>query len=52
MDYLLHVDDCLIIEMVLVSLKLRYSRISWMLIDFVLRLHSLLPFKGRSKGDD
>ena len=32
MDYLLYVDDCLIITMVQVSLDLRYSRISWMLI--------------------
>ena len=38
MDYLLYVDDCLIIEMVQVSLDLRNSRISWMLIlylDFI-----------------
>ena len=28
----LNVDDCLIIAMVHVSLNLRYSRISWMLI--------------------
>ena len=38
MDYILYVDDCLIITMVQVSLDLRYSRISWMLIlylDFI-----------------
>ena len=38
MDYLLYVDDCLIIAMVQVSLNLRCSRISWMLIlcfDFI-----------------
>ena len=38
MDYLLYVDDCLIIAMVQVSLNLRYLRISWMLIlylDFI-----------------
>ena len=38
MDYLLYVDDCLIIVMMQVSLNLRYSRISWMLIlylDFI-----------------
>ena len=38
MDYLLYVDDCLIIAMVQVSLDLRCSRISWMLImyfDFI-----------------
>ena len=38
MDYLLYVDDCLIIAMVQVSLNLRYSKISWMLIlylDFI-----------------
>ena len=36
--YLLYVDDCLIIAMVQVSLNLRCSRISWMLIlcfDFI-----------------
>ena len=32
MDYLLNVDDCFIIAMVQVSLDLRCSRISWMLI--------------------
>ena len=32
MDYLLYVDDCLIIVIVQVSLDLRCSRISWMLI--------------------
>ena len=32
MDYLLNVDDCLIISMVHVSLDLRCLRISWMLI--------------------
>ena len=31
MNYLLYVDDCLIIAMVQVSLDLRCSRISWML---------------------
>ena len=38
MDYLFHVDDSLIIAMVQVSLDLRYSRLSWMLIlcfDFI-----------------
>ena len=38
MNYLLYVDDSLIIEMVQVSLDLRCSRISWMLIlyfDFI-----------------
>ena len=38
MDYLLFVDDSLIIAMVQVSLDLRSSRISWMLIpcfDFI-----------------
>ena len=38
MDYLLYVDDYLIRAMVQVSLDLRYSRISWMLIlyfDFI-----------------
>ena len=38
MDYLLYVDDCLIIAMVQVSLDLRCSMISWMLIlyfDFI-----------------
>ena len=38
MDYLLYVDDCLIIAMVQVFLGLRYSRIFWMLIlylDFI-----------------
>ena len=35
MDYLLYVDDCLIIAMVQVSLNLRYSRISWMLIFYL-----------------
>ena len=34
MDYLLYVDDCLIIAMVQVSLDLRCSRISWMLVRF------------------
>ena len=34
MDYLLYVDDCLIIAMVQVSLYLRCSRISWMLIMY------------------
>ena len=32
MDYLLSVDDSLVITMVQVSLDLRCSRISWMLI--------------------
>ena len=32
MDYVLYVDNCLIIAMVQVSLDLRCSRISWMLI--------------------
>ena len=32
MDYLLYVDDYLIIAMMQVSLDLRWSRISWMLI--------------------
>ena len=32
MDYLLYVYDCLIIAMVQVSLDLRCSRISWMLV--------------------
>ena len=39
MDYLLYVDDSLIIPMVQVSLDFRCSRISWMLIlylDFIL----------------
>ena len=31
MDYLLYVDDCLIIAMVQVSLDLRCLRISWIL---------------------
>ena len=38
MDYLLYVDDSLIIAMVQVSLDLTYSRISWILIlyfDFI-----------------
>ena len=38
MDYLLNVDDNLIIAMVQVSLNLRCSRISWILIlyfDFI-----------------
>ena len=35
MDYLLYEDDCLIIAMVQVSLNLRYSRISWMLIFYI-----------------
>ena len=38
MDYVLYVDDCLIIVMVQVSLDLRYLRITWMLIlyfDFI-----------------
>ena len=35
MDYLLYVDDCLIITMVQVSLVLRYSRVSWMLILYL-----------------
>ena len=35
MNYLLYVDDCLIIAMVQVSLDLRYSRISWMLIMYL-----------------
>ena len=38
MDYLLHVDDSLNIAIVQVSLDLRYSRLSWMLIscfDFI-----------------
>ena len=34
MDYLLYVDDCLIIEMFQVSIDLRCSRISWMLIMY------------------
>ena len=32
MDYLFYIDDCLIISIVQVSLDLRCSRISWMLI--------------------
>ena len=39
MNYLLYVDDCLIIAMVQVSLYLRWLRISWMSIlyfDFIL----------------
>ena len=32
MDYLYYVDDCLIIAMVQVSLDLRCSMISWMMI--------------------
>ena len=32
MDYLFHVDDSLIIALVQVSLDLRYSSLSWMLI--------------------
>ena len=38
MDYLLYVDDCLILAMMQVSLDLRCSMISWMLIlylDFI-----------------
>ena len=35
MDYLLYVDDYLIIAMVQVSLDLRYIRISWMLIMYL-----------------
>ena len=38
MNYLLYVDDCLIIAMVQVFLDLRRSRISWILIlyfDFI-----------------
>ena len=38
MDYLYHVNDCLIIEMVQESIDLRCLRISWMLIlyfDFI-----------------
>ena len=34
MDYLLYVDDCLIIAMVQVSLDLRCSRIFWMQIPY------------------
>ena len=34
MDYLLYVDDCLIIAMMHVSLDLSCSRISWMLIRY------------------
>ena len=42
MDYLLYVDDCLIIEMVQVSLDLRYSRIFWMLIMYLDSIPSFL----------
>ena len=35
MDYLLHVDDSLIVVMVQVSLDLRYSRLSWMRILYL-----------------
>ena len=35
MDYLLFIDNCLIIAMVLVSLDLRCSRISWILITYL-----------------
>ena len=35
MDYLLYVDDCLIIVMVQVSLDLRYLRIFWILIMYL-----------------
>ena len=48
MDYLLYVADCLTIAMVLVSLDLRYSRISWMLImylDFTLGCLSVLTHR-------
>ena len=34
MDYILYVDDCLIIAIVHVSLDLRCLRISWMLIMY------------------
>ena len=40
MDYLLSIDDSLIIEMGQVSLDLRYSRISWMLVLYI----DFIPF--------
>ena len=35
MDYLLYIDNCLIIAMMQISLDLRYLRISWMLILYL-----------------
>ena len=35
MDYLLYVYDCFIIAIVRVSLDLKYSRVSWMLIMYL-----------------
>ena len=43
MNYLFYVDDCLIIGMVHVSLDLRYSRISWMLILYLDFIPCCLP---------
>ena len=51
MDHLFNVDDCLIIEMVQVSLDLRCSRISWMLILYF-DLNPRCLFKGRSLDED
>ena len=47
MNYLLYVDDCLIIEMVQVSLDLRVLK-DILDADSILRLHSLFPFRGHS----
>ena len=44
MDYVLHVDDSLIIAMVQISLDLRCSRISWMLILYF-HLDPCCPFE-------
>ena len=43
MEYLLNVDDCLIIAMVQVSLNLRCSRISWMVILYLDVIPCCLP---------
>ena len=43
MDYLLYVDDSLIITMMQVSLDLRYSSISWMLIMYFDFIPCFLP---------
>ena len=42
MDYLLYVVDCLIISMVQVSLDLRCSKISWMMIMYFDFIHCCL----------
>ena len=50
MDYLLHVDDNLIIAMVLVFLDLRTSKIYWMVILYF-NLDPCCLFEVRSLGD-